>query len=314
MYQSLLATTSTEGLQPLGTPAQRSFELVSGAVRARLSEDHAALFAEPVAAQHGEAIDWHAPREGRGVALADLGEADRTALRGRLDQIVQDIRAEAQTLADSPSPSDQRLAEALLNALEIPGEDMIRAIRAPDGSLHPVLLHWSWLRDEQRAVRGVLSTMVARPAPPTQTEAAPQRSKAPLWWLLILGWLLLALMLASAEGRLAECPAPAWRDEAALCVVMAAKGYPGAYQRGEIIRGVERAGDTPGVTVFQAGTALKDQKLVSAGGRVLGVTALGDTIAAARASAYAAIDSIDWPGGFCRRDIGWRALNRQATS
>jgi phosphoribosylamine--glycine ligase len=124
---------------------------------------------------------------------------------------------------------------------------------------------------------------------------------------------LLALMLACAEGRLAECPAPEWREDAALCVVMAAKGYPGAYARGEVIRGVERAGNTANVTVFHAGTALKDQQLVSNGGRVLGVTALGPSIAAARAAAYAAVDTIDWPGGFCRRDIGWRALNRQAT-
>ena len=118
---------------------------------------------------------------------------------------------------------------------------------------------------------------------------------------------LLALMQACVEGRLAGMTAD-WRDEAALCVVMAAKGYPGAYQRGEIIRRVERAGDSPGVTVFHAGTALKDQQLVSAGGRVLGITARGKTIAEAQARAYVGVDAVDWPGGFCRRDIGWRAV------
>ena len=81
MEQSLLVTTSAEGLQPLGSAAQRSFELVTGAVRARLGEAHAAIFAEPVAAQHGDAIDWHAAVPGRAVRLSELGEAERAAIK-----------------------------------------------------------------------------------------------------------------------------------------------------------------------------------------------------------------------------------------
>jgi phosphoribosylamine--glycine ligase len=91
---------------------------------------------------------------------------------------------------------------------------------------------------------------------------------------------------------------------------MAARGYPGAYARGEPIGGVDAGGSLAGVTVFHAGTALADGLLVSNGGRVLAVTARAPTIRAAQAQAYAAVDKIDWPGGFCRRDIGWRALSR----
>jgi len=119
---------------------------------------------------------------------------------------------------------------------------------------------------------------------------------------------LLDLLHATATGQLATVPAPRWRDEAALTVVMAGRGYPGAYQRGDVIKGVREADALPGVKVFQAGTALRDGRLVANGGRVLNVTATGATIAEAQARAYQAVDRIDWPGGFCRRDIGWRAV------
>jgi phosphoribosylamine--glycine ligase len=118
---------------------------------------------------------------------------------------------------------------------------------------------------------------------------------------------LLALMLATAQGRLAGATVQ-WTDDAALTVVMAAKGYPGPYGKGDAIAGIERANALPGVKVFQAGTAFAGGRLVANGGRVLNVTACGATIAEAQARAYAAVDVIDWPGGFCRRDIGWRAV------
>jgi phosphoribosylamine--glycine ligase len=121
---------------------------------------------------------------------------------------------------------------------------------------------------------------------------------------------LLPLLLAAAEGRLAGL-APRWRDEAALTVVMAAKGYPGTPEKGSVIAGVEdAAGDA---LIFHAGTARDASgQLVAAGGRVLNVTATGRTVSEAQARAYAAIDRIDWPGGFCRRDIGHRAVEREA--
>ena len=95
-----------------------------------------------------------------------------------------------------------------------------------------------------------------------------------------------------------------------LAVVMAARGYPGAYETGSVIGNLGPAGELPEVTIFHAGTALGDGRIRAAGGRVLNVTALGATLDEARERAYAAVDVIDWPQGFCRRDIGWRALAR----
>ena len=118
---------------------------------------------------------------------------------------------------------------------------------------------------------------------------------------------LARLLLAVAEGRLADAPAPAFRDEVALTVVMAAKGYPGTPETGGAIRGLDAAAAT-GATVFQAGTREKDGALVAAGGRVLAVTATAADVAAAQAAAYRAVDAIDFPTGFCRRDIGHRAM------
>jgi phosphoribosylamine--glycine ligase len=120
---------------------------------------------------------------------------------------------------------------------------------------------------------------------------------------------LLVLLNAAVDGQLGHMSVR-WRDEAALTVVMAAPGYPDAPQRGSVISGVEKV--PAGVEVFHAGTALKDGKLVAAGGRVLNVTARGKTVTQARDLAYAGVDAIDWLEGFCRRDIGRRAIEREA--
>jgi phosphoribosylamine--glycine ligase len=120
---------------------------------------------------------------------------------------------------------------------------------------------------------------------------------------------LLELLVATAEGKLAGVT-PRWSSDAALTVVLAARGYPGAYDKGGIIAGIEWANALPGVKVFHAGTATSGRHIIANGGRVLNVTARGATIAQAQARAYAAVDAIDWPGGFCRRDIGWRAVGR----
>ncbi len=115
---------------------------------------------------------------------------------------------------------------------------------------------------------------------------------------------LVEILLAAAEGRLAALPPPAWSDDTAVTVVMAAKGYPGAVEKGSVIGGLDRAAALPCVTIFQAGTAQQDGRLVAAGGRVLGVTATGADAGEARRRAYAAVAAIDWPQGFCRSDIG----------
>jgi len=121
---------------------------------------------------------------------------------------------------------------------------------------------------------------------------------------------LLTLMLAVAEGRLAELPPPSFSPNSALTVVMAAKGYPGTPEKGGAIRNIVDA-EAVGAKIFHAGTALVAEQLVASGGRVLNVTALGQTISEARDTAYAAVDRLDFAGGFCRRDIGWRELARQ---
>ncbi len=120
---------------------------------------------------------------------------------------------------------------------------------------------------------------------------------------------LLVLLEAAADGQLAHTSAR-WRDEAALTVVMAAKGYPGTPAKGTIIRGLDEAA-SGGAEIFHAGTALSGGEIVANGGRVLNVTAMAKTVTEAHKLAYEAVDRIDWAGGFCRRDIGWRAVARE---
>ncbi|MCP5432248.1 MAG: phosphoribosylamine--glycine ligase [Alphaproteobacteria bacterium] len=120
---------------------------------------------------------------------------------------------------------------------------------------------------------------------------------------------LVPALLAAREGRLAGTDL-AFDERPAITVVMAARGYPGAYEKGSVIAGLEGLAGTPGVKVFHAGTARREGALVAHGGRVLNVTALGGDLAEARKRAYDAAERIDWAQGFYRRDIGWRALGR----
>jgi phosphoribosylamine--glycine ligase len=101
-----------------------------------------------------------------------------------------------------------------------------------------------------------------------------------------------------------------WNDGASLVVVMAANGYPGSYAKGSEIRGLDAAAHVPGVSVFHAGTCSDGARILADGGRVLGIVGTGATVAEAQVRAYAGVDAIDWPDGFCRRDIGWRAVSR----
>jgi phosphoribosylamine--glycine ligase len=118
---------------------------------------------------------------------------------------------------------------------------------------------------------------------------------------------LLPALIASADGALAHFDLR-WHADTALTVVMAARGYPNAPQKGSEIRGLAAAADVEGVTIFHAGTTREGERILVSGGRVLNVTAMAPTVEEARRRAYAAIDRIDWPEGFCRRDIAWRAL------
>ena len=125
--------------------------------------------------------------------------------------------------------------------------------------------------------------------------------------MMRLGAQAFDLMHAAAEGRLAEAQAN-WADDHAITVVMAANGYPGAYEKGSVISGLDDLPEDSMNMVFHAGTSEKNGQIVASGGRVLNVTARGASLREARDRAYAMVDQIDWPEGFCRRDIGWRAL------
>ena len=121
---------------------------------------------------------------------------------------------------------------------------------------------------------------------------------------------VLEALEAAANGRLDEIEL-AWKDDAALVVVMAAEGYPGAYEKDTEIKKLDTAGWVPGAVVIHAGTTHTGGRTYATGGRVLGVTAVGATVADAQKRAYKTVDIIDWPEGFCRRDIGWRAIERE---
>lgn len=122
---------------------------------------------------------------------------------------------------------------------------------------------------------------------------------------------LAALMLAVARGELAQADAPVFDKATALNVVMAAQGYPAKPEKGGVIEGVD-APQPAGRKIFHAGTAMNEGKLIANGGRVLNVTACGNNVTEAKAAAYAMVDAIDFPTGFCRRDIGWREVEREA--
>jgi phosphoribosylamine--glycine ligase len=119
---------------------------------------------------------------------------------------------------------------------------------------------------------------------------------------------LLDVIEATVDGRLDQLEPLVWDPRPAVCVVMASEGYPGKFQRGQPIRGLEEAAKLPDVKVFHAGTASMDGRIVANGGRVLGVTALGTTLAAAKRQAYTAVKCIRWEGAWCRKDIADKAI------
>ena len=126
--------------------------------------------------------------------------------------------------------------------------------------------------------------------------------------MMRLGAQAFDLIHACAEGRLADAQVT-WADDHAITVVLAAKGYPGNYEKGSEIKGLSGLGEDSFRMVFHGGTTRDGDSVLATGGRVLNVTARAATLEAARAAAYADVDAIDWPGGFCRRDIGWRTLS-----
>jgi phosphoribosylamine--glycine ligase len=121
---------------------------------------------------------------------------------------------------------------------------------------------------------------------------------------------LLPALMATAEKGLADINLT-WRDETALVVVMAANGYPGSYEKNTPIEGLDDATAVDKVLIFHAGTKRAEDTILATGGRVLGITGLGKTVKQAQKKAYSGVNSIRWPQGFCRSDIGWRAIERE---
>lgn len=224
MFEAFLANTSTQGLSPLGTAPQRSFELISGIVRDELGEEHAALFAEPVATQYGDRFDWYATIAGKASPLTSLDTDARAAAEQRLEGLIAGVAALGHALLEKADPDQQRLGEALVNAVRYPGPESVFVVTSGEDGMQPVLLNWAWISDTQVAVKGDLSgkdvlrraaapaggaaqaaasTMAAAapiPVPPAaavQDKVSPGRSRAFLWWLVWLGWLLLLLMFAA---------------------------------------------------------------------------------------------------------------------
>lgn len=217
MSEAFLANTSTQGLSPLGTAPQRSYELISGTVRDKLGERHAALFAEPVATQYGDRFDWYAVVSGKPVRLDALEEDDRAEVQADMDALVGDIRELGQTLLDNSNPDEQRLGEALSNAVRYPSGDCVYVLISGDKK-QPVVLNWAWVSDNQTAVAGDLSGtegatrakkaatakagLIAASAAPVPPPVQPHANRSHgrrlnLWWLLWFGWLLLLLLIAA---------------------------------------------------------------------------------------------------------------------
>lgn len=214
---ALLARITTEGVQTLGSPAQRSYELLTATLRDRLGPEAAALLAEPIATANGAAVDWYAPLPGRAQPLASLTDAERDSLLADLQVRTDAIRALADKIAAQKTKDGYFLAEALRNALEVPDESAIWALRQGE-ALVPVIVNWGRIRDDRRAVRGVLSMVAPRarapraptaavnavpavpasatvPIPSTPATTSRQATRITPWWL-VLGWILLAVLIA----------------------------------------------------------------------------------------------------------------------
>lgn len=224
MSDQKITTTRQENLRPLGSPGQRSFELISSTVRDRLGDRHAALFAEPVPTGAGDHVDWYASVSGDAVLLTSLDEGQQSVVRDDLESLVGDVRELSDTLRASASGDDQRLGEALAFAVEIPSEDNIYAVSNGD-TMQPILLNWAHLQDVVNPAMGVLAGTVKRAAPPVAPPVSPevvvvQETIAPqrrfgwafwLAWLLVIALILWILwLLLQACGLTALGIRPAW--------------------------------------------------------------------------------------------------------
>ncbi len=191
-----------------------------------------------------------------------------------------------------------------------PVVDQAMSERIMDEIIHPTV---RGMAEEGRPFKGVLfAGLMITASGPTLIEYNVRFGDPECQVLMMrLESDLLEALLACADGRLNEIKMT-WHDDAALAVVLASKGYPGAYEKGSVIRHLDQAEAIDGVTVFHAGTSRDRGHLVATGGRVLAVGAAASSIARAQTKAYQAVDKIEWPEGFFRTDIGWRAVKKRA--
>jgi hypothetical protein len=225
MVQLKLDTTASQGLRALGTPGQRSFELIVPTVQKALGAEHAALFAEPVDSPRGDQTDWYATVPGTPRRLTDLPPEEQKAVRERLGTLAGAIFAYADRLSANSDQESQRLAQALRFALEVPDETAIFAVGD-----QPVLTNWARQRDVKEAPKGLLQAMVPMRAPPPPPPPPPVEplaagpvavARSPLdwlWWLTVITtglvlawilWLLIAPCGLAGPDWLNTCPRPA---------------------------------------------------------------------------------------------------------
>ena len=205
MANMKIASTATDGLEPLGNPGQRSYDLLKGILLEKLSERHADLLAEPVTSQDGRWTDWYS--DGSATKLVDLDESDQDAARAELGRLKSDIEELAGRMSARGDSDNLRLSAALSNILEVPDEASVyvRRVDSPDGCpFQPVLTNWSHRKADQPKAVSVLSTMVPRqpraapPAPPVAPPVAVPavRTAFPWWVFWWLGWLVLGIAIA----------------------------------------------------------------------------------------------------------------------
>ncbi|MCI4662047.1 MAG: hypothetical protein MRY63_09540 [Neomegalonema sp.] len=244
MVEQRIAATRTDHLRPLGAPGQRSYDFLIGTLQRALGNEHALLFAEPAqSAGASGSVDWYSNAGGVIRPLSALSELEAQAAKERLGQLRDDILGLAERYEAAGDEASQRVAIALRNALEIPGEDSVYLVGE-----QPVLIQWAHRLDRQHAPRGVLSQIVPRkvvetpvqPLPETITELAP-RSVPSWWWLWALLGLVTALVLyltltacgIRGFGWLNHCPVP--QEVSALALQDSARG-----ELQEELRGLEQ--------------------------------------------------------------------------
>ena len=299
-------------------------------------DDEAAALAHVRAAGAPIVVKADGLAAGKGVTVAETVEAAEAAVRGALGGAFG--AAGASVVIEAFMPGEEASLFVLCDgevALPIgTAQDHKRAFDGDVGpntggmgaySPAPVLTREVEARAMAEIVRPTLREMARRGGPYRGVlyaglmieEGAPRlvewncRLGDPEAQVLAmrLGAQVLDLMSACAEGRLDEARVR-WADDHALCVVLAAAGYPGAHARGEAIGGLDALPEDSARMTFHSGTAMRGGQVVSAGGRVLTATARGPTLPAARDAAYALVAGVDWPGGRHRTDIGWRVLGR----